>query len=140
MNCLSPKVLVLPSETVWPQRKDFLEALRKQLATAPQPPPYYPGAHQRFANFEREYPEAEKIDAPPAQPPQSALQQAVYEELGQNISQLPSLLVDVGTMGEKGCLSYALKNEAFAPVLAIATVSCERREDFPLAAAKAVNE
>merc|ERR1711988_997340 len=57
MNCLSPKVLVLPPESVWPQRQQFVEAVRKELASIPQPPPYYPGAHGRFAAFAREYPD-----------------------------------------------------------------------------------
>jgi len=140
MNCLSPKVLVLPPESVWPQRAEFLKVLRGKLASMPQPPPYYPGAHKRFKGFEEQYPDAEHIDAPPAQEAANALKTAAYPELGQNISQLPSLLVDVGTLGSNDCRPYALKTEAFAPVLAIATVSCAKGEDFPLAAAKAVNE
>jgi len=140
MNCLSPKVLMLPSEAVWPQRKAFLEALRTQLAEMPQAPPYYPGAHERFAAFEREYPDAEHIEAPPAQPSGQDLGVAAYPELGQNITQLPSLLFEVGTIGETDCKTYALKEEAFAPVLAIATVACDNAEDFPLKAAQAAND
>lgn len=140
MNCLSPKVLVLPSEAIWPQRKAFLDALRTALATMPQPPPYYPGAHDRYAKFAAEYADAEKIDAPPLQPANHAVQKSEYEQLGQKLTPLPSLLVDVGTFGDKGANTYAIKNEAFAPVLAIATVSCESREAFPMAAARAVNE
>jgi len=128
---------VLPSETVWPQRQQFLEALRKELANGSLPPPYYPGAHERFAAFEREYPDAEHIESAPAQQP--GLQNPAYPGLGQNISQLPSLLVDVGTIGESSCRPYAIQEEAFAPILAIATVSCESAADFPLKAAQAVN-
>lgn len=140
MNCLSPKVLVLPSEEVWPQRPQFVAALKQSLAKMPQMPPYYPGAHQRFSAFQKEYPDAELIDAPPAQAPGSGLAAAEYASLGQNITMLPSLLVDVGTIGETGSRAYALKNEAFAPVLAIATVACSGAKEFPMAAAEAVNE
>jgi acyl-CoA reductase-like NAD-dependent aldehyde dehydrogenase len=140
MNCLSPKVLVLPPASVWPQRDAFLESLKKKIATTPQVPPYYPGAHRRYANFEREYPEAEKIEAPPSQEAGKALAKAEYERLGQDISPLPSLLLDVGSLGDKKCLTYALQNEAFAPVLAIATVACTSAKEFPLAAAHAVNQ
>lgn len=140
MNCISPKVLVLPSETVWPQRSQFLAALRQSLATVPQPPPYYPGAHQRYAAFEKEYPDAEKIEAPPSQTAGCGLEAAEYSSQGQDITPLPSLLVDVGTIGEADCRPYALQNEAFAPVLAIATVACSDPKEFPLAAARAVNE
>lgn len=140
MNCLSPKVLVLPSEAVWPQRQDFMKALREQIATIPQPPPYYPGAHKRFAAFAQQYPNGEQISAPPSQDARYALPTAEYQTLGQDITTMPSLLVDVGTIGDKDCLPYALETEAFAPILAIATVACERAEDFPRAAAEAVNE
>mmetsp|Transcript_94327 Transcript_94327/g.210946 ORF Transcript_94327/g.210946 Transcript_94327/m.210946 type:complete len:588 (+) Transcript_94327:84-1847(+) len=140
MNCLSPKVLVLPSEEVWPQRLQFLEALKEKLASMPQPPPYYPGAHQRFAGFEKEYPDAQRIDAPPSQEVGRCLTAAVYESLGQDIKLLPSLLVDVGTIGDAASRPYALQTEAFSPVLAIATVACEGAKDFPLAASRAVNE
>lgn len=140
MNCLSPKVLVLPSEAVWPQRKAFLDALKTALATMPQPPPYYPGAHDRYAKFKAEYADSEEIEAPPLQPSNHALQKSQYEQLGQKLTPLPSLLCDVGTIGEKECRNYAIKNEAFSPVLAIATVACESREAYPMAAARAVNE
>lgn len=137
MNCLSPKVLVLPSESAWPQRKQFLEALKGRLAAVPQPPPYYPGAHARFSAFEKEYPDAEKIEAPPLQPAGDAMTTGVYP--GQDLTPLPSLLVDVGAIGSASCRPYALQNEAFAPVLAVATVEGSA-EEFPMAAAKAVNE
>jgi acyl-CoA reductase-like NAD-dependent aldehyde dehydrogenase len=140
MNCIAPKVLVLPSEAVWPQRPQFLTALRQSLAQTPQPPPFYPGAHQRYAAFEKEYPDAEKIEAPPSQASGCGLEVAEYSSQGQDIKILPSLLVDVGTIGEAGCRTYALQTEAFAPVLAIATVACSDPKEFPVAAARAVNE
>merc|ERR1712118_45655 len=98
MNCLSPKVLVLPSEAVWEQRPAFLKALREKLATMAQPPAYYPGAHTRFAEFEKEYPDAEHIEAPPSQEPRNALDKPEYANLGQDLTPLSSLLVDVGTI------------------------------------------
>jgi acyl-CoA reductase-like NAD-dependent aldehyde dehydrogenase len=140
MNCLSPKVLVLPPEAIWPQRQQFLDALRRELASMAQLPPYYPLAHARFAAFEREYPGAERIEAPPAQAPGYGLRRTAFPDLGQDITPLPSLLVDVGTIGDSGCKPYALQNEAFAPVLAIATVACENAGEFPLKAAEAANE
>lgn len=140
MNCLSPKVLVMPPESVWPQRAQFLAALRGKLASMQQPPPYYPGAHKRYASFEEKYPEGEKIEAPPSQETRYALREAAYPQLGQDITPLHSLLVDVGTIGDKDCRTFALTTEAFAPILAIATVACEGVEEFPLAAAAAVNE
>lgn len=138
MNCLSPKVLVLPTQEVWPQRGEFLDALRKRMSVAPDMPPYYPGAHKRYDDFAKEYPSAEKIEAPPTQPVEDAVKTPPYP--GQDFKMLPSLLVDVGTIGADDFKPYALKNEAFAPVLAIATVACESAEEFPLAAARAMNK
>jgi len=138
MNCLSPKVLVLPREELWPQRPRFLELLNETLASKPQPPPYYPGAHTRFEAFAQEYPDAKKISAPPLQGPGDATTEPVYP--GQDLRPLPSLLVEVGTIGSASCRSYALDNEAFAPVLAIGTVESSTAEEFPMAAARAVNE
>jgi len=135
MNCLSPKVLVLPSQEVWPQRTAFLEALKARMAVAPDMPPYYPGAAQRYANFQKQYPDAVQIQAPMAQ--DGAPLDAPYP--GQDFKQLPSMLVETGVLGSAESKTYALVNEAFAPVLAIATAACETRQDFPLAAAKAVN-
>lgn len=140
MNCLSPKVLVLPTQEVWPQRGEFLEALRQRMSVAPDMPPYYPGAHKRYDDFVKAYPShaAEKIEAPPTQPVEDAPKTAAYP--GQDFKMLPSLLVDVGTIGTDDFKPYALKNEAFAPVLAIASVACSSAEEFPLAAAKAMNK
>jgi len=101
---------VLPDEAVWPQRPEFLAALRAQLASMPQPPPYYPGAHQRYAAFQNEYPEAETIEAPPSQP--EGLESAAYESLGQDISPLHTLLVDAGVLGDKAANTYAIQTEA----------------------------
>jgi len=138
MNCLSPKVLVLPSEELWPQRTAFLEALQKRMAATPDVPPYYPGAHKRYADFAKEYSDAQKIEAPPSQTVEEASAKPVYP--GQDFTMLPSLLVNVGTIGAADCKTYALQNEAFSPVLAIATVDCQTAKDFPMAAAQAVNK
>lgn len=140
-NCIAPKLVVLPSEELWPQREDFLAALRRKLANLPSPPPYYPGAKHRWEAFAREYPEAEAIDAPPTQAVKKALKEpeAVAAQLGQDLTQLPYLLVDVGEIGRGN--AYALQNEAFAPVLAFGTVKgCQHPEEFALKAANAVNE
>jgi len=136
MNCLSPKLLVLPSERLWPQRVQFLEALRRKLRELPQMPPYYPGAHERFLNFERAYADAERIESPPAQKPGDAIRSPKFP--GQDFRPLPSLLVQVGTLGAAN--SYAIENEAFAPVLAVGTVESPSAAEYPLAAARAVNQ
>eukprot|EP00933_Yihiella_yeosuensis_P030910 TRINITY_DN2445_c0_g2_i4.p1 TRINITY_DN2445_c0_g2~~TRINITY_DN2445_c0_g2_i4.p1 ORF type:complete len:586 (-),score=142.27 TRINITY_DN2445_c0_g2_i4:503-2260(-) len=138
MNCLSPKLLALPSAEIWPQREQFLTALKKKLAEIPNVPPYYPGAHQRYAAFEKEYKDAVKIESPPNQ--EDSIEVGTGVHPGQDFTRLPALLVEVGTVGAADCRSYALKNEAFAPVLAIGTVKSSSRKDFPLDAAAAVNQ
>ncbi len=49
-NCIACQVLVL-SES-WPQRADFLAAVRAALARSPPRPLYYPGAAARLAEFQ----------------------------------------------------------------------------------------
>ena len=50
-NCIACQVLVLSA--VWPQRGDFLAALRAALARSTPRPLYYPGATARLADFQR---------------------------------------------------------------------------------------
>ena len=55
-NCNAAKVLVTAKG--WPQRKDFLDALRYVLAKTETRFAYYPGAEQRHADFCAAYPDA----------------------------------------------------------------------------------
>merc|ERR1712039_577663 len=82
----------------------------------------------------------EEIQSAPLQDSTIALSSAPYSVFGQDFSPLPSMLVDVGVMGSTSCRSYALTNEAFSPVLAVATAEAVSAKDFPIAAARAVNQ
>lgn len=140
MNCLSPKALVLPSAELWPQRSAFLALLRTKLGSMPQSPPYYPGAHARYNSFKAQYPDNQEIHAPSVQEAGVALTSAPYTPFGQDFSPLPSMLVDVGVLGSPSCRSFAVTNEAFSPILAIATVDSNSAKEYPIAAARAVNK
>ncbi|MGH3724825.1 MAG: aldehyde dehydrogenase family protein [Mycobacterium sp.] len=58
-NCIASQVVVL-SKT-WPQREEFLAALRKAVDEAPPRPAYYPGSDDRVAGAQRSYPNAERL-------------------------------------------------------------------------------
>lgn len=55
-NCVAGKVLVLSKH--WPQRDDFLTALKAALAATPARKAYYPGAQDRYQAFLNRYPQA----------------------------------------------------------------------------------
>lgn len=58
-NCLAAEVLL--TDATWPQREDFLNALRQQLKKIPPRVAYYPGSSHRAALFKEKFPDAEEI-------------------------------------------------------------------------------
>lgn len=58
-NCIASQVAVISS--AWPQRDEFLAALRKAVDEAPARPAYYPGSDSRVENAQRSYPDAERL-------------------------------------------------------------------------------
>ena len=58
-NCVAAQVLVLAQ--AWPQRRQFLDLLREQLRQIPPQQAYYPGAHKRYEQFLKRYPQAEVL-------------------------------------------------------------------------------
>jgi len=55
-NCVAGKVLVLDKH--WPQRGEFLSAIKSALAATPARKAYYPGAQDRYQAFLDRYPQA----------------------------------------------------------------------------------
>lgn len=58
-NCVAAQVVVLSS--AWPQRDEFVAALRKAVDRAPARAPYYPGSDSRVAAATETFPRAEKL-------------------------------------------------------------------------------
>ncbi|BAY00007.1 putative aldehyde dehydrogenase [Mycobacteroides stephanolepidis] len=58
-NCIASQVVVLSK--AWPQREEFLAALRKAVDEAPPRPAYYPGSDDRVAGAQQSYPDAERL-------------------------------------------------------------------------------
>ena len=126
-NCLSPKVIILDDD--WPQADQFIEYFRECLSIAPSPPPYYPGSQARFQGFKEAYP-AEVLELIQTRPASSRTDHELGETLGW-------LLVHMDAESDP----YAVRNEAFAPVLAIRRISGENKCDVFLPKAVAyVNE
>lgn len=61
-NCNAGRVLV--QHAAWPQRKAFLDEIRRVFSTLPTRRAYYPGAEQRQAAIVTAHPEAEQIGQP----------------------------------------------------------------------------
>ena len=104
-NCLSPKVLVVDED--WPQLEEFLDYLRSYLTQAQLPPPYYPGTEKRYQGFIDAYP-AEAIEIIQSTQAPTRTDHGLGETLGWMLIHLQA---DSDT--------YALQNEAFAPVLGV---------------------
>jgi aldehyde dehydrogenase (NAD(P)+) len=60
-NCIASQVLVLSDS--WPQRGEFLDAVREVFRSIPPRHPYYPGAAGRQAAAVAAHPTAERLDA-----------------------------------------------------------------------------
>ena len=58
-NCNAAKVIVTHED--WPQRREFLEELKKILRSLPRRSAYYPGAEDRYQQFLDAYPTAETL-------------------------------------------------------------------------------
>lgn len=58
-NCVASQVVVLSAQ--WPQREEFLAALRAAIDHAPARPAYYPGSDDRVAKATTTYPDAERL-------------------------------------------------------------------------------
>lgn len=59
-NCNATRVIITHRQ--WPQRDEFLDALRRNLAAIPARKAYYPGARQRYELFLQAHPEAERYN------------------------------------------------------------------------------
>lgn len=58
-NCVASQVVVLSSK--WAQRDEFVAALTKAIAGAPNRAAYYPGSDSRVASAEATYPQAQRL-------------------------------------------------------------------------------
>ncbi|WP_280340333.1 aldehyde dehydrogenase family protein [Nocardia neocaledoniensis] len=58
-NCVAAQALIVSAD--WPQKDQFLAAVRAALAQAPARPAYYPGSDERVAGARRIYPDAERL-------------------------------------------------------------------------------
>lgn len=110
-NCIAAQGVIISSE--WPQKKPFLDALRKAVANAPSRCAYYPGSDQRVARAGSSYPHAERLGPVNERLLVTGIDPAAHE----------ALLVD----------------EYFAPVLGVMEIP-GTGVDFTRAAAKLANE
>ncbi len=59
-NCNASQVVVLPAG--WPQKADFVEAVKRAVGDAPGRPAYYPGADERHDRARSLHPGADALD------------------------------------------------------------------------------
>ena len=116
-NCNAAKVLVTAAG--WPQRDEFLDALRAALANTPSRLPYYPGSEDRYASFEDAAPSSERLGDP-------------------KDGHLPWLLAP--NLDARDTEAHAFRNEAWCGVLAETTLPAIAPSDFLRAATDFCNE
>ncbi|KAG1651978.1 hypothetical protein FOA52_009372 [Chlamydomonas sp. UWO 241] len=61
-NCVSLEVLITSAD--WPQRADFIGALKERLASMPQRRAWYPGTAPKLAAFRKAFPKAQELGVP----------------------------------------------------------------------------
>jgi hypothetical protein len=126
-NCLSPKVLVLSKE--WEHCAEFIRLVKEELAEQPLWPAYYPGVQGRYDAYAAAYPSAQIIHTESAVKPGADGQYTASPSQRCIPPPLPWLLVELdGTSVSDE--EYALRNEAFAPCLAIVSLPAAKPEEF----------
>ena len=106
-NCIAAKVVVV--HEAWPQRAQFLDALRGVLAALPGRPAYYPGAADRWARFTAAHPGHEAFGtARPGEVP-------------------PTLLPDLDA-GDRSALAF--REESFCAVAGVTALAGRDAADF----------
>ncbi len=113
-NCNSPQLLVTARD--WPQRQEFLQAIRDSMQRAPARVAWYPGASQRWSRFLRHY----QASAPPHSAEQTP----------------PLLLADIPAEEAE----LALREEAFCSVLVETSLPASKAEPFLSAVVSFVNQ
>ena len=116
-NCNAAKVLVTASG--WPQRDEFLAAVRANLARIPSRLPYYPGSLERYERFEDCAPSAERLGAP-------------------SEGHLPWLIATGLDSGDPE--THAFNNEAWCGVLAESSIEASDPADFLARATELCND
>jgi hypothetical protein len=83
---------VVVTDAEWPLRKNFLAALRRRLAAAPNRVSYYPGSGHKAAAFLRRFPDAEQIGGGSVAGADGALVAAPAGSAHVDVRRLPWLL------------------------------------------------
>lgn len=108
-NCLSANAVVLSKG--WEQKDEFRNILIQEMKKQPSHPAYYPGSYKRRSSIKEKY---ESLGGN-----RVAVVESI-ESLGSVQNPEDHVIIcECGTPGETGYEDFALKMEAFGPVLAI---------------------
>jgi len=108
-NCLNVNAIVLSKE--WEQKDEFRELLIQEMKKQPTSPAYYPGSRERRSAIKEKYESLGRNRVTVAESTESRGYAPNPED--------DVVICECGTPGETGYNDYALKAEAFGPVLAI---------------------
>jgi acyl-CoA reductase-like NAD-dependent aldehyde dehydrogenase len=108
-NCLCSQVVILPHD--WDQKDEFKQILFEKIEEIPTDPLYYPGSLDRLSKIIGKY-EPKNV--------QQIMSHNVDRNYhGDDTDFVQTYVVDCGVYGKDGFNDYALKNEAFGPILAL---------------------
>jgi len=108
-NCLCSQVVILRHD--WDQKDEFKKILFDKIRDIPTDPLYYPGSLDTLQKIIENY--------EPDQVQQIVSKNVVRNYNGDDSDFVQTYVVDCGLYGEDGFNNYALKNEAFGPLLAL---------------------
>ncbi len=116
-NCLCGQVVILPQQ--WDQKDEFRTILSQMFERIPTDPLYYPGSKNKVLDIVSQY-EEERV----TQVSCDCIERNVdgVFEMSSNVDEedfIQPYIVECGTYGEAGYNDFALKNEAFGPLIAI---------------------
>ena len=121
-NCLAAQNIIVAKN--WPQRGEFLNALRKNLNACQTRSAYYPGAGDRLNKFKQVYGAAEKKN---------------WESPNNENSALPWTIIEDVSSNEK-CCEHTCCNEAWTCLMTEITIDSTSGADFLEKATKFCNE
>eukprot|EP00943_MAST-04B_sp_MAST-4B-sp1_P006559 g6559.t1 len=111
-NCLAAQNIVVAKN--WPQREDFLNAIRKNLNACQTRTAYYPGANDRLHTFNKIYGAAQKTN---------------WESKNDEKTALPWTIIEDVSSTEQ-CCEHTCCNEAFTCVMTEITIDSTSGADF----------
>ncbi len=115
-NCLCGQVVILPQQ--WEQKDEFRLILSRMFEKVPTDPLYYPGSKEKVLDIVSQYGE-ERVTQVSSDCVGRDVEGVFDMASHDDEDYIQPYIVECGTYGEADYNDFALKNEAFGPLIAI---------------------